>query len=199
MVRHRIVNPPRKQLGVRVPPLQPISKDELVISKLIESGCLPLEGTFEITNSIIDMFYDTYHNLFGRSENKACTKGNIRYAKKLAGFSLIKLNKSRLEKVSWVSGRLKINSGIFYIISNPAFTGYVKVGITKDLKSRLNVYQTYDPHRGFKVEHYLFVENVREVERLVLEKYQTKTTKNGEWVEAEKAKQIFKYVNAGLV
>jgi hypothetical protein len=25
MVRHRIVNPPRKQLGVRVPPLQPIS------------------------------------------------------------------------------------------------------------------------------------------------------------------------------
>lgn len=39
-----------------------------------------------------------------------------------------------------------------YIISHPMFAEYFKVGVAKDVKARLNSYQTSDPHRSYKLE-----------------------------------------------
>lgn len=46
--------------------------------------------------------------------------------------------------------------GYVYIISNPAHPGFLKVGVTQDIKDRLHVYQTSDPKRQYKVEYYIF-------------------------------------------
>jgi predicted GIY-YIG superfamily endonuclease len=45
--------------------------------------------------------------------------------------------------------------GFLYIISNPAHIGWVKVGVTEDINSRLRTYQTSDPQRAYKVEYYI--------------------------------------------
>jgi hypothetical protein len=38
-----------------------------------------------------------------------------------------------------------------YVILNPAWPGYVKLGCAADLKARLNVYQTGSPHRDYVI------------------------------------------------
>ena len=45
--------------------------------------------------------------------------------------------------------------GYVYIISNPDFPGYYKIGVTRNIKKRLSPYQTASPHRNFKVEYYI--------------------------------------------
>lgn len=48
-----------------------------------------------------------------------------------------------------------MKSGYVYIISNPAHQGWLKIGVTEDIASRLHVYQTSDPKRAYKVEYYI--------------------------------------------
>ena len=40
-----------------------------------------------------------------------------------------------------------------YVISNPSFSGYYKVGVTSDFHQRLSSYNTGDPHRAYKIEY----------------------------------------------
>ena len=113
------------------------------------------------------------------------------YALKLAGLSLLKLNKKREDKSkSLKKAEQKTKSGIVYIISNEAFPGYYKVGMTQNLKQRLKSYQTYDPHRRFKVEHYRVVDDARSVERYFLTHCNVDIS-SGEWVKGENIKSIF--------
>ena len=51
----------------------------------------------------------------------------------------------------------------YNVISKPNHKGF-KVGIAKNVKQRLNSYQTSDPNRGFKLEFYIKTENYREIE-----------------------------------
>lgn len=44
-----------------------------------------------------------------------------------------------------------MKSGYLYIVTNEAFPGFVKVGCTDDLQSRLRAYQTSDPKRAYKL------------------------------------------------
>jgi predicted GIY-YIG superfamily endonuclease len=46
--------------------------------------------------------------------------------------------------------------GYVYVITNSNFPGYVKVGVTEDITSRLRTYQTASPYRNYKLEHYIF-------------------------------------------
>ena len=46
-----------------------------------------------------------------------------------------------------------------YIISNPAFKGWNKIGKTTDLLARLSCYQTGDPYRAYKLEYYMEVKD----------------------------------------
>ena len=44
-------------------------------------------------------------------------------------------------------------SGFLYAITNPAWPGWVKIGMTIDLDARLAVYETYAPLRDYAVLH----------------------------------------------
>ena len=68
-----------------------------------------------------------------------------------------------------------------YVISHKKHKGYYKVGIAGDVKSRLNSYQTGDPHRAYKLEFSLSRVNYRETEQYIHEKYDNKF----EWVRGD--------------
>lgn len=66
------------------------------------------------------------------------------------------------------ANNIRCKCGYFYIISNPSFPEMYKLGFSLDCVDRLKQYQTYCPHRDFKLEFYLAVSNARQVERLVM-------------------------------
>lgn len=169
-------------------------KSEAVLNSMIEHSIIPASGTFEVTLSLIDKFYDTYREVYPPKTTKKLLKPtDVRFAKKMAGLSLMDLNIARADNIEYskVTKRVrKPKCGIVYLISNPAFPGYYKVGMTKDLEKRLAQYQTGDPHRAYAVEHYKFVEDARAEEKKCLEYMKTDLAK-GEWVKHERVKELF--------
>ena len=75
-----------------------------------------------------------------------------------------------------------METGYIYIISNPAHKGWLKIGVTNDIKARLHTYQTSDPNRAYKVEYYILHPDCYGAEKKIKEmmKYFAKTQKN-EW------------------
>jgi len=65
-----------------------------------------------------------------------------------------------------------------YVISHPKFEGHYKVGIAKDVKARLNSYQTSDPERQFQLRHSVQTPYFREIEQYIHKKFENKY----EWV-----------------
>jgi hypothetical protein len=57
--------------------------------------------------------------------------------------------------------------GFVYIITNPAYPGYVKIGKALDVLSRLSSYQTYSPRRDYVLEDYKFFSNRKAAEDLM--------------------------------
>lgn len=103
----------------------------------------------------------------------------------------MKLSLSRVKtKEKKVKEKPVLKSGILYLISNPVFPNLYKIGITQDLNARLSSYQTYDPHRRYKVEHYKFADNMREEEKNILKKYRIDISV-GEWIDNKKVKEMF--------
>lgn len=68
-----------------------------------------------------------------------------------------------------------------YIVSHPKYPGNYKVGIAKNVKSRLNAYQTSDPNRSYKLEFSHETHLYRETEAYIHEHFKNKF----EWVEAD--------------
>ena len=68
-----------------------------------------------------------------------------------------------------------------YVISHPLYRGEYKVGIAKDVKSRLNSYQTSDPRREYKLEFKYETPWYRELEKHIHHKFDN----NHEWVSAD--------------
>jgi hypothetical protein len=52
-----------------------------------------------------------------------------------------------------VLNRNQEQDGVVYAITNPAFDGWVKIGRAHDGLNRFNDYQTYSPHRDYKLEY----------------------------------------------
>ena len=165
--------------------------DDEIFYEMTERGIIPKEGIFAITDFMKEEYIDLYKKYSSTGGNTK-TRANKNYALKLAGISLLKLNKKREEVEIVISkkSRLKTKSGIIYLISNPSFDGYLKIGITKNLVARLNSYQTYDPFRQFKVEHYRVVEDASKEEKTYLKHHKINLAK-GEWVHKENAKELF--------
>lgn len=79
-----------------------------------------------------------------------------------------------------------MKEGFVYIISNPAHPGFLKVGVTQDIKARLHVYQVSDPKRKYKVEYYIFHPDCYKAEKEIKEsmRYFALSIKN-EWYEVD--------------
>jgi len=81
--------------------------------------------------------------------------------------------------------------GSVYVVSNPAFTGYVKIGYAFDPESRLGDYQTGDPHRAYVLEHSEFFLDKREAEAELLDRLAgQKGDAQGEWRKVSVAEAV---------
>lgn len=80
----------------------------------------------------------------------------------------------------------KITKGYVYVIYNPAWDGWYKVGKAEDIEARLRGYQTGDPHRSYKVCYELEFDNCHDAERVIhnLLQEDDKVLKKNEWVMA---------------
>jgi len=170
-----------------------IDKHHEIFERMISRNIIPNEGMFEINFAMIDQFYEIYREVYPPKGGKM-KSSNVKYAKKLAGLHLMKLSTSRAEIEAEVERKVKVKKpkcGIVYLISNPAFPGMYKISMTQDLDKRLESYQTADPFRKFKVEHYRFVEDRRSEEKRYLQELNTDIV-NGEWVSTERSRELFK-------
>lgn len=70
--------------------------------------------------------------------------------------------------------------GFVYIIGNKAWQGEYKVGIAKNVKSRLNSYQTSDPRRGDELLYSIETPYFREMEKHIHDIFENEY----EWVKA---------------
>jgi T5orf172 domain len=85
--------------------------------------------------------------------------------------------------------------GYVYVLTNPAFAGWVKVGSALDEDDRLNTYQTSDPNRAFIMHTTRVVENRRAAELRLHELFRQQAAEAaGEWfkIELDHALHIFR-------
>jgi hypothetical protein len=89
-----------------------------------------------------------------------------------------------------------ISEGFVYLVENPAWPGWVKVGMTIDYEKRLLSYNsTYDPHNKYSYIDIKWVKNRKEVETELLNLFESKAdNRSGEWFKISKpiALQLFK-------
>lgn len=161
---------------------------EKILKELISTKIIPEKGSFEITEDMINNYYLTYKSL--KSKNGKMTNSNIKLAKKLAGLNLMKLSIERGNHKETVIKSIKPKCGMIYIISNPAYPNKFKIGITQNIQKRLSQYQTGDPFRKYKLDHYKFVLDMRNEEARYIEKFKLNIV-NGEWIDTDKIKEVF--------
>ena len=68
--------------------------------------------------------------------------------------------------------------GFIYIITNPAWDGFIKIGRASNPKNRLNSYQTSSPLRDYEMNYKVFVNDLHIIEIHFKKKY---STDFGEW------------------
>lgn len=86
-----------------------------------------------------------------------------------------------------------IVDGFVYLVINPSYPGWIKVGQTSDYEGRLATYQTASPHADYKMIKIKWVEDRRPVEQHILDKARKIFPVKGEWIKAniEDLVQIF--------
>jgi len=156
--------------------------EQRVLNVLLFEGLIPKQQ-FDITEEHLIHYMHGYVNVMKKGGTEL-TSSNYRYARKLAGLTLMKYNVSLGAKIS------EIKAGIVYIIENPAFEKHYKIGMTVDIEDRLNSYQTYDPFRKFKVAHYDFVLNRRAIETQILSSFHL-SLEEGEWALRDNCIKVF--------
>jgi len=153
------------------------------ISFLVQTNIIPNIQVFDITEDMLQKYTEAYGRIIGKGNGKF----NKVYARKLAGLNLLKF------KFSKGATYRECKEGMVYLIANPAWPDYLKIGMTIDLDSRLSSYQTYDPFQKFYIQHYEFVLNRKEAEKKMLQDFDLHGEK-GEWIKYSSANQIIKTV-----
>ena len=74
-----------------------------------------------------------------------------------------------------------IKEGNVYLISNPAWNGWLKVGRAMSVADRLNAFQTASPYRDYKIEYAIAVEDAPKIERLLHNALKNKFRSKYEW------------------
>ena len=99
------------------------------------------------------------------------------------------------------SGLNSVMEGHVYIITNPAWPEWVKIGMAVDANDRCSDFQTSSPFRDYKVEHSVVTNNKRaaEAEAHKLAAKIAKETR-GEWfkLDIEQAKTILNNITIDL-
>lgn len=151
------------------------NKELDVLASLYKLAIVPKNGVFQITEDMLQEYMKFYHMIYGKTDNATGTRSNTKFARRLAGRTLVQLN--ALRECSYRS----IKAGLLYLIENPAFPEHYKIGITVDIETRLSQYQTYDPYRAYKVSKYDFVLDKSIAEKEILS---SKTLEDGlgEWL-----------------
>lgn len=90
--------------------------------------------------------------------------------------------------------------GQVYIITNPAFEGWVKVGMAVDAIDRLKNYQTSSPFRDFELQYFCKVNDRRASEAKAHQLLASKFNQQGEWFlcSLKDARQILNEVKMEL-
>lgn len=79
-----------------------------------------------------------------------------------------------------------MKSGYLYIIINPIYKGWVKIGTTGNLKQRLHTYQTGDPFRKYTIIFSLYHPKFREAEKILKTTMKPFSTEiKGEWYKVD--------------
>ena len=154
-------------------------KANTVINELLTRGIINTYN-FSITEDILYEYRKTYAALRDGYEND--TLRTRRYA----ALSLLDFKKEH---------NIKITEGFIYFITNPAWPDKLKIGLSADYEKRLASYQTYDPYRAYKIVGVDFVENSRQAEKLLLNKFKVDTDK-GEWVSYDSHIEIIRYLRS---
>lgn len=76
-------------------------------------------------------------------------------------------------------------SGEIYIITNDAFKGWCKVGMSINAVDRLRAYQTCSPHRDYRLYSSFSTEDRHTAEKEVHEMLNNLFTKKNEWFKAD--------------
>ena len=87
--------------------------------------------------------------------------------------------------------------GLIYLIEHESYQGWVKCGMTVNMKTRLSTYNCSDPLKRFVVIVEKSVANRKQAEKqLIHDLGMTSALTNGEWfkIEKEKAIEIFKNI-----
>lgn len=81
-------------------------------------------------------------------------------------------------------------SQICYVITNPAWPEWVKIGMTtkSEMKTRLSTYMTGSPFRDYEVYHEVYFEDARTAEKEIAKrlKEMNATRGEGEWYKMSK-------------
>ena len=83
--------------------------------------------------------------------------------------------------------------GYVYIIANPSFDGWLKIGMAVDAEDRCNGYQTSSPHRDYRLLYSRRFDDRRKAETKVMRELKKIVKEhNGEWfkTDRETAQQI---------
>lgn len=83
--------------------------------------------------------------------------------------------------------------GYVYIIANPSFDGWLKIGMAVDAEDRCNGYQTSSPHRDYHLLYSRRFDDRRKAETKVMRELEKIVKEhNGEWfkTDRETAQQI---------
>jgi hypothetical protein len=159
----------------------PSEKSLKTIEILSERGIIPPYSAFDITEEMISESVKVYGTL-SIGGNK---KFDYNLARKIHGLNLLKLKFSRGCKPK------DCKEGQVYIIANPTWPDYLKIGMTVDTEDRLASYQTYDPHKAFYIKNYEFCLDRRSAEKGLLERFDVHLAE-GEWIKFADSAQIIR-------
>ena len=153
----------------------------LTFNELIKEGIIPNDGNFVMTEEILRQLSLKYQLIAGRQP-----KYN-KMSRRNSGLALLNLKLQRNIPSSM------IDEGVIYLISNPAWQDYVKIGMTVNLQNRLSTYQTSDPHRLYKIDGFEFVLDRKNTEGNVLKKFSVDMRK-GEWINKSSCDTIIRRI-----
>jgi len=95
----------------------------------------------------------------------------------------IRMRNLRAKRTAAKVGKLyyRPKHGCVYVIYNPNFKGWLKVGCALDAEDRLNAFQTADPYRGFQLLYFRTASNKLRSETQVHDELTKLYERKGEW------------------